>query len=293
MRLALNEARDAFNQGEVPIGAVIVSGGSIVGRGHNLVETLTDVTAHAEIQALTAASATLGGKYLPDCTLYVTVEPCVMCAGALAWSQIGRIVYGASDPKRGYTRIGNAMLHPDTRTATDCKCHTTTNTATNSSPCVATDTTSPARGASDGEYCMSPGTSPCAITNFTATRIAQCATSPARGTSDDGVATQNGMVATPPARVASYAADTAPHRADTTPPARGTSEDGVATHNGMVATPPSRVASYATDTTSPTRGASDEAADKLLLHPKTRVTAGVLAAECEALMSEFFMKLRR
>ena len=253
MRLALNEARDAFNQGEVPIGAVIVSGGSIVGRGHNLVETLTDVTAHAEIQALTAASATLGGKYLPDCTLYVTVEPCVMCAGALAWSQIGRIVYGASDPKRGYTRIGNAMLHPDTRTATDCKCHTTTNTATNSSPCVATDTTSPARGASDGEYCMSPGTSPCAITNFTATRIAQCATSPARGTSDDGVATQN----------------------------------------GMVATPPSRVASYATDTTSPTRGASDEAADKLLLHPKTRVTAGVLAAECEALMSEFFMKLRR
>ena len=115
MRLALNEARDAFNQGEVPIGAVIVSGGSIVGRGHNLVETLTDVTAHAEIQALTAASATLGGKYLPDCTLYVTVEPCVMCAGALAWSQIGRIVYGASDPKRGYTRIGNALLHPKTR----------------------------------------------------------------------------------------------------------------------------------------------------------------------------------
>ena len=264
MRLALNEARDAFNQGEVPIGAVIVSGGSIVGRGHNLVETLTDVTAHAEIQALTAASATLGGKYLPDCTLYVTVEPCVMCAGALAWSQIGRIVYGASDPKRGYTRIGNAMLHPDTRTATDCKCHTATDTATNtannSSPCVATDTTTPARGASDGECRMSPGTSPCAITNFTATRLAQCTTSPARGTSNDGVAAQNGMVATPTARVESYAADTAPHRADTTPPARGT---------------------------------SDEAADKLLLHPKTRVTAGVLAAECEALMSEFFVKLRR
>lgn len=115
MRLALNEAREALNSNEVPIGAVIVAGGAIVGRGHNMVETLTDVTAHAEIQALTAASATLGGKYLPDCTIYVTVEPCVMCAGALAWSQIGRIVYGAADPKRGYTTIEGRILHPKTQ----------------------------------------------------------------------------------------------------------------------------------------------------------------------------------
>lgn len=114
MRLALNEARLALDNDEVPIGAVIVSGGSVVGRGHNLVETLVDVTAHAEIQAITAASSTLGGKYLPDCTIYVTVEPCIMCAGALAWSQIGRIVYGASDPKRGYTTVGGPILHPKT-----------------------------------------------------------------------------------------------------------------------------------------------------------------------------------
>ncbi len=114
MRLALNEARLALNEQEVPIGAVVVSQGRIVGRGHNLVETLGDVTAHAEMQAVTAAASTLGGKYLPDCTLYVTVEPCVMCAGALAWSQIGRVVYGASDPKRGYARIGASLLHPRT-----------------------------------------------------------------------------------------------------------------------------------------------------------------------------------
>lgn len=106
MRLALNEAHKALNEGEVPIGAVVVSGERIVGRGHNLVESLCDATAHAEMQAITAASSTLGGKYLNDCTLYVTVEPCVMCAGALAWSQIGRIVYGAADPKRGYTTVG-------------------------------------------------------------------------------------------------------------------------------------------------------------------------------------------
>lgn len=126
MHLALNEAREALNSNEVPIGAVIVAGGAIVGRGHNMVETLTDVTAHAEIQALTAASATLGGKYLPDCTIYVTVEPCVMCAGALAWSQIGRIVYGASDPKRGYSVAGGRILHPKTQVvsgvlATECE----------------------------------------------------------------------------------------------------------------------------------------------------------------------------
>lgn len=115
MRLAIKEALAALESDEVPIGAVIVAGDSIVGRGHNLVETLTDVTAHAEIQAITAAASTLGGKYLTDCTLYVTVEPCVMCAGALAWSQIGRIVYGAADPKRGYSRFGDALLHPRTK----------------------------------------------------------------------------------------------------------------------------------------------------------------------------------
>lgn len=114
MRLAIKEAQEAFGSDEVPVGAVIVSGGRVVGRGHNLVETLVDVTAHAEIQAITAAASTLGGKYLTDCTLYVTVEPCVMCAGALAWSQIGRIVYGASDAKRGYSRIGDRLLHPRT-----------------------------------------------------------------------------------------------------------------------------------------------------------------------------------
>jgi len=114
MRLAIKEAQEAFDSDEVPVGAVIVSGGRVVGRGHNLVETLVDVTAHAEIQSITAAASTLGGKYLTDCTLYVTVEPCVMCAGALAWSQIGRIVYGASDAKRGYSRIGDRLLHPRT-----------------------------------------------------------------------------------------------------------------------------------------------------------------------------------
>ena len=114
MRLALEEAKMAFNEEEVPVGAVIVAGNRVVGRGHNLVETLTDVTAHAEIQAITAASSTIGGKYLNDCTLYVTVEPCPMCAGALAWSQIGRIVYGVSDPKRGFSTISDNMLHPRT-----------------------------------------------------------------------------------------------------------------------------------------------------------------------------------
>ena len=114
MRLALEEAKIAFNEEEVPVGAVIVAGDRVVGRGHNLVETLTDVTAHAEIQAITAASSTIGGKYLNDCTLYVTVEPCPMCAGALAWSQIGRIVYGVSDPKRGFSTISDNMLHPRT-----------------------------------------------------------------------------------------------------------------------------------------------------------------------------------
>ncbi len=114
MRAAINEARQALERQEVPIGAVVAAGDRVVGRGHNLVETLQDATAHAEMQALTAASSTLGGKYLPDCTLYVTVEPCVMCAGAIAWSQIGRVVWGADDPKRGYTTVEGLRLHPKT-----------------------------------------------------------------------------------------------------------------------------------------------------------------------------------
>ena len=114
MRMALAEARRAYEADEVPIGAVIVSRGQVIARGHNLTETLTDVTAHAEMQAITAAAYALGGKYLDPCTLYVTVEPCVMCAGALGWSQIGRIVYGASDPKRGFAAFAPQALHPKT-----------------------------------------------------------------------------------------------------------------------------------------------------------------------------------
>ncbi|MDE6139674.1 MAG: nucleoside deaminase [Alistipes sp.] len=118
MRMALNEAQKAFDMQEVPIGAVIVAGERIVGRGHNMVETLCDATAHAEMQALTAAMSTLGGKYLKDCTIYVTVEPCIMCAGALAWSQIGRVVYGAADAKRGYSTYSERVLHPRTQLST-------------------------------------------------------------------------------------------------------------------------------------------------------------------------------
>lgn len=103
MFAALAEAREAFNAGEIPVGAVVVAGGKIIGRGHNLTEQLTDVTAHAEMIALTAAAQAVGGKYLPDATLYVTVEPCLMCAGAIGWAQVGRIVYGAADPRRGYS----------------------------------------------------------------------------------------------------------------------------------------------------------------------------------------------
>ena len=114
MQLAISEAKKALDKREVPIGAVVVCRGRVVGRGHNLVETLADATAHAEMQAITAATSTLGGKYLKECTLYVTVEPCVMCAGALAWSQIGRVVYGAADPKRGCMRFGRDLLHPKT-----------------------------------------------------------------------------------------------------------------------------------------------------------------------------------
>ena len=114
MRMALNEARLALDKQEVPIGAVVVAGGRVIGRGHNLVETLLDATAHAEMQAVTAAMSTLGGKYLSDCTLYVTVEPCVMCAGAIAWSQMGKLVFGAADEKRGYQRYAPNALHPKT-----------------------------------------------------------------------------------------------------------------------------------------------------------------------------------
>ena len=114
MRKALAEAQQALAAGEVPIGAVIVSRGRIIARGHNLTETLHDVTAHAEMQAITAAANMLGGKYLKGCTLYVTVEPCVMCAGALGWSQIERVVYGAADDKRGFRRFAPDALHPKT-----------------------------------------------------------------------------------------------------------------------------------------------------------------------------------
>ncbi|MDR2692046.1 MAG: nucleoside deaminase [Dysgonamonadaceae bacterium] len=115
MKQALSEAETAFGKGEVPVGAVIVCEGRIIARAGNLTETLNDVTAHAEMQAITAAASVLGGKYLKDCTLYVTVEPCPMCAGALAWAQISRIVYGAGDEKRGYSLAAPAILHPKTQ----------------------------------------------------------------------------------------------------------------------------------------------------------------------------------
>ena len=112
MQLAIAEARKAYTMGEVPVGCIIVADEQIVGRGHNLTETLADVTAHAEMQAITAAASTLGGKYLAQCTLYVTVEPCVMCAGAIGWAQIKRVVYGAADEKRGFSVFAPNALHP-------------------------------------------------------------------------------------------------------------------------------------------------------------------------------------
>ncbi|MDE5838427.1 MAG: nucleoside deaminase [Paramuribaculum sp.] len=111
MRLALDEANMAAEMDEVPIGAVIVCDGRVIGRGHNMTETLNDVTAHAEMQAITAAEAAMGGKYLDKCTLYVTVEPCLMCAGAIGWSQLKRIVYGAGDSKRGYSTFTQTPFH--------------------------------------------------------------------------------------------------------------------------------------------------------------------------------------
>ncbi len=114
MREALRQAEKAFELGEIPVGAVIVCDQRIIARAHNFTERLNDVTAHAEMQAFTAAADFLGGKYLNDCTLYVTLEPCVMCAGASYWTQIGRVVYGASDPKRGFSRLNENLLHPKT-----------------------------------------------------------------------------------------------------------------------------------------------------------------------------------
>lgn len=114
MQMALDEAAKAYDQGEVPVGAVVVCKGRVIARAHNLTEMLTDVTAHAEMQAVTSAANYLGGKYLVDCTLYVTVEPCIMCAGALGWAQLGRLVYGAADEKRGFQRFAPQALHPKT-----------------------------------------------------------------------------------------------------------------------------------------------------------------------------------
>ena len=118
MREALKEAMKAFEADEVPIGAVVVANGRIIARAHNLTERLTDVTAHAEMQAITSAANAIGGKYLTDCTMYITVEPCLMCGGALAWSQIGKIVYGAGDNRRGYSHLSLPVLHPKTQVIT-------------------------------------------------------------------------------------------------------------------------------------------------------------------------------
>lgn len=114
MRMALEQARQAGEAGEVPIGAVIVSNrGNVIGRGHNMTEAFADITAHAEMQAITAAANAIGGKYLTDCTLYVTIEPCLMCAGAIGWAQLSRVVYGASEEKRGYTTLTSRLpFHP-------------------------------------------------------------------------------------------------------------------------------------------------------------------------------------
>ncbi|MCQ2259114.1 MAG: nucleoside deaminase [Bacteroidaceae bacterium] len=112
MRMAINEAEQAAAEGEIPVGAVIVCKGQIISRAHNLTETLHDVTAHAEMQAITSAADYLGGKYLQDCTLYVTLEPCIMCAGAIGWAQMSRVVYGASDERRGFSTFAPKALHP-------------------------------------------------------------------------------------------------------------------------------------------------------------------------------------
>lgn len=115
MKQALNEAHKAYEADEIPVGAVIVCNNKIIAKAHNQTELLNDVTAHAEIVAITSASASLGAKYLNDCTIFITLEPCVMCAGALYWSQIGRVVYGADDDKKGFMRFGKELLHPSTK----------------------------------------------------------------------------------------------------------------------------------------------------------------------------------
>ncbi|HJD91229.1 MULTISPECIES: nucleoside deaminase [Bacteroides] len=114
MKMALQEAETAMEMGEIPVGAVVVSHGQVIARAHNMTERLTDVTAHAEMQAITMAADLLGGKYLSDCTLYVTLEPCVMCAGAISWAQLGKLVIGANDSKRGYKLLAPDVLHPKT-----------------------------------------------------------------------------------------------------------------------------------------------------------------------------------
>ena len=114
MKIAFREAEEAELKGEVPVGAVVVFQNQVIARAHNLTQTLCDVTAHAEMQAITAAADYLGSKYLQECTLYVTLEPCVMCAGAIAWAQLGSLVYGADDPKKGYTKLSGNILHPKT-----------------------------------------------------------------------------------------------------------------------------------------------------------------------------------
>ena len=119
MSLALIEAEAAAEAGEIPVGCVIVCDGRVIGRGHNLTETLSDVTAHAEMQAITAAAQTMGGKYLTECTLYVTLEPCAMCAGAIGWAQVSRLVFGAPDPKRGFGRLAPQALHPKCKVSSD------------------------------------------------------------------------------------------------------------------------------------------------------------------------------
>ena len=118
MRMALQEAMQAAQADEIPVGAVVVCNNRVIARAHNLTETLCDVTAHAEMQALTSAANNMGGKYLTDCTLYVTLEPCVMCAGAIGWAQVSRVVYGASDPRRGYSRLAPEALHPKAKVTT-------------------------------------------------------------------------------------------------------------------------------------------------------------------------------
>lgn len=117
MQMAYREAETAYSEGEIPVGAVVVCNGMVIARSHNLTEMLNDVTAHAEMQAITAAANELGGKYLNSCTLYVTLEPCIMCAGAIGWSQLGRLVWGADDLKRGFSRFAPEALHPKTEVA--------------------------------------------------------------------------------------------------------------------------------------------------------------------------------